>query len=81
MRGSHFRRQMPIGNYIVDFACPAVHLVIEVDGSQHGTEIGRQSDSERTAWLNAEGYRVVRFWNSDIMRSIDAVMEVIYAEL
>jgi len=81
MYGSHFRRQVPIGNYIVDFACPAARLVVEVDGSQHGTDVGRSRDSERTAWLNSEGYRVVRFWNSDIRNNIDAVVEVIYAEL
>ncbi|MFA6265624.1 MAG: DUF559 domain-containing protein [Pseudolabrys sp.] len=81
MHGSHFRRQMPIGSYIVDFACPAARLIVEVDGSQHGTDSGRSRDSERTAWLNAEGYRLLRFWNSEVARDIDAVMEVIYAEL
>ncbi len=72
---------MPIGNFIVDFACPAAHLIVEVDGSQHGSDQGLSRDSERTAWLNAEGYRVLRVWNNDVTRDIDAVMELIYAEL
>jgi very-short-patch-repair endonuclease len=72
---------MPIGNYIVDFACPAARLVVEVDGSQHGSERGLSRDGERSAWLESQGYRVVRFWNSDVVRDIEAVMELIYAEL
>ena len=72
---------MPIGSCIVDFACPAARLVIEVDGSQHGSEHGLSRDADRSAWLTAEGYRVVRVWNNDVMQDIDAVMELIYAEL
>jgi very-short-patch-repair endonuclease len=81
MHGSHFRRQMPIGNFIVNFACSAARLVIEVDGSQHGEENTVSLDGRRTEWLKSEGYRVLRFWNSDVLQNIDAVMESIYAEL
>ncbi|MFY9686485.1 MAG: endonuclease domain-containing protein [Pseudolabrys sp.] len=64
--GTHFRRQMPIGNFIVDFACPAARLVIEVDGSQHGESQGVERDKDRTAWLESQGYRVLRFWNNNV---------------
>ena len=80
-RGTHFRRQMPIGNFIVDFACPAARLVIEVDGSQHGDDAHRDRDHSRTRWLETEGYRVLRFWNNEVTHQIDGVLEVIYAEL
>ena len=79
--GTHFRRQMPIGNFVVDFACPAAHLIIEVDGSQHSEDVGRRRDHQRTQWLQSEGYRVLRFWNSEIAREINAVLDVIYAEI
>ena len=72
---------MPIGKYIADFACPAAHLNVEVDGSQHSREADQSRDAERSAWLEAEGYRVIRVWNSDVMRDIEPVMELIYAEL
>jgi very-short-patch-repair endonuclease len=80
-RGTHFRKQMPIGNFIVDFACPAARLVIEVDGSQHGDVANTARDRQRTQWLESEGYRVLRFWNSDITQNIAGVMETIYAGL
>jgi very-short-patch-repair endonuclease len=80
-RGTHFRRQMPIGNFIADFVCPAARLIIEVDGSQHGEDYGRARDQERTQWLASEGYRVIRFWNNDITRNIEGVMEAIYDAL
>ena len=57
----HFRRQAPIGPYTVDFACVAAGLVIEVDGGQHAAQ--REKDAARTAYLEARGYRVIRFWN------------------
>ncbi len=61
--GTHFRRQVPIGPYVADFACMAARLIIEVDGSQHGHDDIRRRDDARTRWLEAEGYRVMRFWN------------------
>jgi very-short-patch-repair endonuclease len=76
--GTHFRRQVPIGPYIVDFACMAIKLVIEVDGSQHGTGQNVASDDKRTLWLEGAGYRVIRFWNNEIAGNIDGVLEAIY---
>jgi very-short-patch-repair endonuclease len=58
-RGTHFRRQMPIGKFIVDFACPAARLIVEADGSQHDEGDARLRDERRTAWLESEGYRVL----------------------
>jgi len=80
-RGTHFRRQVPIGNYVVDFACMAARLVIEVDGSQHGEDTGLSRDAERTRWLEAEGYRVLRFWNNEISQNCAGVLDVIHAAL
>jgi very-short-patch-repair endonuclease len=80
-RGTHFRRQMPIGAFIADFVCPAARLVIEVDGSQHGEAQGKIRDEKRTQRLESEGYRVLRFWNNDITQNIRGVLEVIYAAL
>jgi very-short-patch-repair endonuclease len=81
LRGSHFRRQMPIGRFVADFAWPAAKLIIEVDGSQHGSVEGQARDDARTRWLEAEGYRVMRFWNNDITENTEGVLESIYAEL
>jgi very-short-patch-repair endonuclease len=81
MNGSHFRRQVPIGNFIADFACLAGKLLIEVDGSQHGDLPGVTRDKKRTAWLEKEGYRVLRFWNNDITNDLEGVMERIYEAL
>jgi very-short-patch-repair endonuclease len=79
--GSHFRRQVPIGPFIADFACMAAHLVIEVDGSQHAHDRAEEYDERRTRWFLKEGYRVLRFWNGDLVRNMDGVMETIYAAL
>ena len=79
VRGSHFRRQVPIGPYVADFACLKERLIIEVDGSQHGEDVDSRRDEVRTRWLNSEGYRVLRFWNNDVMSKTEAVMEAIHA--
>ncbi|MFB6447020.1 endonuclease domain-containing protein [Bradyrhizobium tunisiense] len=81
IEGSHFRRQAPIGPYIVDFLCPAKRLVIEVDGGHHNEDDTAARDLERQRWLENEGYRVVRFWNSEITSDLTAVLERIYVEL
>jgi very-short-patch-repair endonuclease len=70
--GSHFRRQVRIDRYIVDFACHATRLVIEVDGSQHDRSA---NDEKRTKVLEATGYRVLRYWNNDVLSNIDSVLE------
>jgi very-short-patch-repair endonuclease len=78
MHGTHFRRQAPIGDYVVDFACMAAHLVIEVDGSQHGSGEVEIRDRQRTQWLEAAGYRVLRFWNNEVNQNIHGVLDAIY---
>jgi very-short-patch-repair endonuclease len=78
LAGSHFRRQVPIGPYVADFACMAAKLIIELDGSHHAEEANQVKDEQRTQWLIAEGYRVVRFWNNDVVDNIDGVMDTIY---
>jgi very-short-patch-repair endonuclease len=79
--GTHFRRQVPIGPYVVDFACMAARLVIELDGSQHATEARIAKDQVRTRWLESEGYRVIRIWNNDLSSNINGVLETVYATL
>ena len=68
--GVRFRRQHRIGPYIVDFLCPAHRLIVEVDGGQHN---GAVYDDGRDAWLARQGYRVLRFWNTDVLRESDGV--------
>ena len=72
--GRKFRRQHPIGPFIADFACVEHRLVIEADGGQHAESV---SDMSRTRWLENAGWRVMRFWNEDIMRRTDDVLEEI----
>ncbi len=71
----HFRRQHPIGNYIVDFCAPQAKLIIELDGGQHLEQA--DYDAERTEFLESKGFRVLRFWNSDVMENLDGVMIMI----
>jgi very-short-patch-repair endonuclease len=80
-KGTHFRRQVPIGAYVADFACMASRLVIESDGSQHGEAANRAYDETRTRFLRDEGYKVLRFWNNDIVENLDGVLETIYSTL
>src|SRR5215472_15903811 len=62
---THFRRQAPIGPYVVDFFCLAKRLIIALDGGHHNEDANAKRDRERQLWLETEGYRVVRFWNSE----------------
>ena len=77
--GIHFRRQHAIGPYIVDFCAPRRKLIIEVDGSQHLDQ--EEYDAVRTAFLESQGYRVLRFWNSDVMNRTKDVMALVLEEL
>jgi very-short-patch-repair endonuclease len=72
--GLRFRRQTPIGQYIVDFVCHERRLVIELDGGQHADS---QRDVTRDRWLESKGYRVLRFWNSDVFKNREGVLETI----
>ena len=71
LRGHKFRRQAPIGRYIVDFVCFELRLVIELDGGQHAERTKYESD--RTAWLRGQGFRVLRFWNTDVLNNLEGV--------
>ncbi|MDC9823128.1 endonuclease domain-containing protein [Devosia sp. ZB163] len=75
--GCKFVRQQPVGSYVVDFACRERDLIVELDGGQHGTADGVLADAGRTEVLSQHGYRVVRFWNSDVLTNIDGVLQVI----
>ena len=79
--GFHFRRQAPIGPYIVDFAALSARVVIEIDGGQHGLRQEMRSDDERDKFLRSRNFRVVRYWNSDIDRNLRGVMEDILRHL
>ncbi|MGZ5836317.1 MAG: endonuclease domain-containing protein, partial [Xanthobacteraceae bacterium] len=81
IRGTHFRRQVPIGPYVADFACLASRLIVEIDGSQHGDAEGTARDQIRTNWLNKEGYKVIRLWNNDLETNPVGVLELIYANM
>jgi len=75
MQGVHFRNQHAIGNYVVDFCAPRKKLIIELDGSQHMDQ--EQYDQERTAFLESKGYRVLRFWNHQVMNDLESVLHAI----
>ena len=66
--GVKFRRQHPIGNFIVDFVSLEAKLVVEIDGGQHDDEADRSTDAQRTRYLEERGYRVVRLWNNDLLK-------------
>ena len=72
-----FYRQRPIGHYIVDFVCPSVALVVELDGEQHYEEEQLKHDEQRTIYLSLQGYRVLRLINADINQNFDAICEFI----
>ena len=79
MAGVHFRLQHAIGSYIVDFCAPRRKLIIELDGSQH---LDLEAyDAEKTTFLESKGYKVLRFWNNDVLNNIDSVLNVIWDEL
>jgi len=78
INGAKFVRQEPIGPYVVDFVCRERRLIIEVDGGQHSEN---KQDRVRDQWLAEHNYRVMRFWNNDVMSNIDGVLEVIAVAL
>ena len=75
LEGHKFRRQRPIGPYIVDFVCLTRGLIIEVDGGQHAERA--EADAHRTAYLTARGFRVLRFWNNEVSANLEGVCEAI----
>jgi very-short-patch-repair endonuclease len=77
--GAKFRRQQPIGPYIADFVCFERKLIVELDGGQHAATVA--ADERRTAWLESQGFRVMRFWNNDVIENIEGVLETIAREI
>jgi very-short-patch-repair endonuclease len=77
--GYKFKRQYPVGSYIADFVCLDRKLIVELDGGQHAQQAGY--DTERTAYLQAHGFRVLRVWNDDFLRTPDAILEGIWRAL
>ena len=81
LSGFKFRRQHPIGSYIVDFYCHEAALVVELDGGGHAQELQGEYDVERSLWLESRGLRVIRFWNNEVLRNIEGVVEQILSAL
>jgi very-short-patch-repair endonuclease len=81
LSGWKFKRQVPKGPYIADFCCAEANLIIELDGGQHSDEAAVAYDARRTEFLQNSGYRVVRFWNSEIFTNLDGVIDAIWARL
>jgi len=77
LQGHKFRRQHPLGPYVLDFFCEASKLVVEIDGSQHANNEAK--DATRTQWLEAHGCHVLRFWNNDVLTNIDGILTTILA--
>ena len=81
LNGASFRRQVPIQNYIADFICHAAKLVIELDGGQHFSDQGERADAARSAVIEAQGFKVLRFSNLDVMENRTGVLETIAAAI
>jgi very-short-patch-repair endonuclease len=81
LEGFKFSRQVPIGSYIVDFACREQRLVVEADGATHSTDEELDHDKRRTEFLKSEGYRVIRFQNDEILNGMDEVLTLILQTL
>ena len=79
LKGYKFRRQVPIGRYIADFVCHEVRLIVEIDGGQH--DRSSPQEAERSMFLHDQGYRVLRFWNNEVLANLDGVHQTIANEL
>jgi very-short-patch-repair endonuclease len=79
IEGHKFRRQVPLENYIADFVCFEKRLIIELDGVQHAEQTDK--DAKRDAWMEANGFNVLRFWNHQVLREIEPVLETIRLKL
>ena len=75
----HFRRQTPVGPYIVDFICHEARVIVELDGEQHALGAAPARDRNRDDWFTAQGYLTLRFWNHEIFQELDAVTDTIFA--
>jgi predicted helicase len=81
LAGYKFRRQHPLGRFVLDFYCHEAKLCVELDGGQHAEPAQADYDRERTVWLNREGIRVIRFWNTDVFNNIEGVLQSILIAL
>ena len=77
LEGYKFKRQIPFGDYILDFYCRKARLAVEVDGGQHAEQGVSSSDETRTKFLNEKGIKVLRFWNHEVLQSLDEVVDEI----
>ena len=77
--GYKFRRQVPVGKYVADFLCLERKLIVELDGGQHHEQ--KSYDADRTRWLQSEGFRVMRFWNNELLEETNGVLEKILLAL
>jgi very-short-patch-repair endonuclease len=75
LQGFRFRRQVPLGRYVADFACMSARLVLELDGGQHAERTDH--DARRTKWMESVGFRVLRFWNGEVFTNAEGVLETI----
>lgn len=80
-KGARFRRETPIGPYIADFAWLSARIIVEVDGDSHETEAGRRHDARRDAFLEQQGFRILRYDNLDVIHSPDAIFGLLEGEL
>ena len=75
LEGLKFRRQEPIGNYIADFVCFEKRIIIELDGGQHA--VNKEKDRKRDTWFEGQGFKVLRFWDNEVLTNLHGVLEVI----
>ena len=80
-QGLKFRRQMVMGPYIVDFCCPEKKAIVEIDGGHHNIPVNKKRDRERTTFLEAKGYQVIRFWDNEVTQNMNGVLESLRLEL
>lgn len=79
--GLKFRRQEQIGDYIVDFVCYERKLIIELDGGHHNQDETKENDKKRQSWLETQNFKVIRFWNSEVLKNINGVLQVIKTKI
>ena len=79
INGHKFRRQVPIGDYVVDFLCVKQKLIVELDGGQHAVQT--EKDGIRSDWLISQGFRILRFWNNEVMENLEGVLDEVQKHL
>ena len=80
INGNRFRRQFPIGNYVLDFYCPKLKLAVELDGGHHDALEQATRDKEKDDFMSKQGIKILRFWNNELSENLDGVLEKIYEE-